>query len=26
LVEVNTALTLLGLLLVRKIRRGLEDE
>jgi capsular polysaccharide transport system permease protein len=26
LVEVNSALTLLGLLLVRKIRRGLEDE
>jgi ABC-type polysaccharide/polyol phosphate export permease len=26
LVEVNAALTLLGLLLVRKIRRGLEDE
>jgi capsular polysaccharide transport system permease protein len=26
LVEVNTALTLLGLLLVHKIRRGLEDE
>lgn len=26
LVEVNAALTLLGLLLIRKIRRGLEDE
>ena len=26
LVEVNTSLTLLGLLLIRKIRRGLEDE
>ena len=26
LVQVNSALTLLGLLLVRKIRRGLEDE
>jgi capsular polysaccharide transport system permease protein len=26
MVEVNSALTLLGLLLVRKIRRGLEDE
>ena len=26
MVEVNTGLTLLGLLLVRKIRRGLDDE